>query len=128
MARIAYPHHAADVPVHFPKIGRQSVLMLSRTVTPPIHHADHIVAAADNVLEAARVTLGGVQLLQARHVRASDTHLRRMSSRIRTPTKWKRAALVQQRRWVSILNVSRHFVRAHLSLTPKPSLTESKRK
>lgn len=106
MARIVYLHHAADVPLHSLMIGRQSVLMLSRIVTPPIH-ADHIVAAVDNVLEPAREMLGGVRFRRAKLVRANDTRLSRTRSRLgRTMANRERAALVPQRRWVSVLNVS----------------------
>jgi hypothetical protein len=60
MARPAYLHHAVDVPLHFPKIGRRSVLMVSRTVTQ-LTHADPIAAAVDNVLETAPEMPAGVR-------------------------------------------------------------------
>jgi hypothetical protein len=52
MTRLAYLHHAVDVPLHFPKTDRRSVLMVSRTVTR-LTYADPIAAAVDNVLETA---------------------------------------------------------------------------
>lgn len=62
MAMLACPHHAVDVPLHTPKIDRQSVLTLSRIVTPPIH-ADPVAVVVENVLETALKMLAGVRRL-----------------------------------------------------------------
>lgn len=62
MAMLACPHHAVDVPLHTPKIDRQSVLTLSRIVTPLLH-ADPIAAVVENVLETALKIAAGARRL-----------------------------------------------------------------
>jgi hypothetical protein len=116
MAGLACPHHAVDVPLHSPKTDRQSVLMLSRIVTP-LTYADPIAAVVDNVLEAAPEMPVDVRHLWVEHVRANDTRPRDMMYHPRKATTIvERAVPVLQRRWVLILNVSRQFVQAHTSL------------
>jgi hypothetical protein len=116
MAGLACPHHAVDVPLHSPKTDRQSVLMLSRIVTP-LTYADCIAAAVDNVLEAAPEMPVDVRHLWVERVGPNDTRPRDMMHRPRKATTIiERAVPVQQRRWVLILNVSRQFVQAHTSL------------
>lgn len=116
MAMLACPHHAVDVPLHTPKIDRESVLTSSRIVTPLIH-ADPIAAAVENVLETALKIPVGVRCLRAKYVRAERCHPK--STKLHPGETMKamgRAALVQQRRWVSIPSVAGQLFRAYIPL------------